>query len=195
VDIFSSDKLILFLIFFVPGFISTKIWSLVVPSDYRKISDYLLEVVSYGCVNFAIWFYPVYLLKDNEFSFWLYIFWLSVLFIGPIVWPLLTRRILKSNFLKGRILHPTSKAWDYFFGTRRPCYVLVHLKNGSLIGGFYGGNSYASSFPNQEEIYLEEVWKVNEEGEFQDRIDSTAGIWIQREAFDYLEFFDPITEE
>jgi hypothetical protein len=195
-DIFNADKLLLFFMFFVPGFISTKIWSLIMPSDYRKISDYLLEVLSYGCINFAIWFYPAYLItKNNNFCWWVYLFWLIVLFISPILWPIIIRTILMLNLLKGKIMHPIAKPWDYFFGTGEACYILIHLKSGKLIAGLYGSNSFASSFPSAEELYLEEVWKINEEGEFQDKIDGTSGIWISKESFDYIEIFKPITEE
>lgn len=35
------DTIIPFLIFIIPGFVSFKVWSLFVPSENRKISDYI----------------------------------------------------------------------------------------------------------------------------------------------------------
>ena len=195
-DIFNFEKLLWFFLLFVPGFISTKIWSLIMPSDYRKISDYLLEVVSYGCINFAIWFYPAYwIVKNSQFCFWVYLFWILVLFISPIAWPIIVRKTLHSKFLKGKILHPIAKPWDYFFGEGEPCYILIHLKNGKLIAGLYSSDSFASSFPYPEELYLEEVWNITENGEFLDKIENTKGFWITRDSYDYMEFFKPISEE
>ena len=52
-----------------------------------------------------------------------------------------------------------------------------------------GGSSFVSSFPNVEDIYLEQVWKVNENGEFQDMIENTNGLWICKDNFSYIEFF------
>ena len=198
-DIFDMNKIYIFLLFFVPGFISTKIWNLLVPSEVRKISDYVLETVSYSCINLAVLYWLIKIVINQEFrmehpnltNFYI----LAILFILPIIWPILVFRILNLDFLKGRIIHPTPKSWDYFFGLGVPCYVLIHLKNGKLIGGLYGGDSFASSFPNKEDMYLQEVWGVNEKGEFQQKIENTRGLWISKDFFDYIEFLDVIKEE
>lgn len=192
-DIFNLDKLLLFLIFFVPGFITFKVWSMLVPTESRKTTDYLAEVISYSCINFAILSGPIYLVTYFELQkshpVWFSIFILFVLLILPSIWPFIWRRILKTKFLSGFILHPTPKGWDYFFEKGEACYVLVHLKNGKLIGGLYGGDSFASSYPIAEDIYLEEVWKVNEEGEFMEKIENTKGMWISKDNLEYLEFY------
>lgn len=98
--------------------------------------------------------------------------------------------MLSSKLLKGRIVHPTPKAWDYFYSLGKPVWVLVHLKNGNKIGGLFGDDSFASSFPNEQDIYLEEVWHVDEEGILLDKINQTAGLLINDKEIEYLEFFE-----
>ncbi|WP_407921100.1 DUF6338 family protein [Acetivibrio mesophilus] len=71
----------------------------------------------------------------------------------------------------------------------------MHLKSGKLIGGLYAGESFASSFPYKEDIYISEVWGVNEKGEFLDRIEGTKGMWISKDYFDYIEFFEITNSE
>lgn len=66
---------------------------------------------------------------------------------------------------------------------------MVRLKNRDLIGGFYGENSFTSSFPNEQDLYLEEVWSVNEEGQFIEKIDRTGGLLIKDQEIEFLEFF------
>lgn len=64
------------------------------------------------------------------------------------------------GLLAGGYLIP--KAWDHFFRNRRKaCWVLVHLKGGGLVGGVFSKNSFASSYPDPEDLYLEEVWQVS----------------------------------
>ena len=38
----------------------------------------------------------------------------------------------------------------------------VILKDGTLIAGKYAGNSFASSAPADEQLYLEETWILND---------------------------------
>lgn len=198
-DILTTDKLLLFLLFIVPGFISIKIYSLLVPSDRRKWSESLIEAISYSCINFAVLFWPALTINKGEFAqnhpVWYYILTIFILFVFPAVWPVAGKSVLSSKFLKGKVLHPTPKAWDYFFALGKPCWVLIHLKDGELIGGLYSKDSFSSSYPNGEDIYLEEVWKVDEKGAFVERVSQTSGMWIDKNYFDYLEFFALAKEE
>ena len=67
--------------------------------------------------------------------------------------------------------------------------MLIHLKNEKLIGGLYYSKSFASSYPEKQDLYIEEVWKINDNGEFQERIKGTKGILINYEIIEYIEFF------
>jgi hypothetical protein len=68
--------------------------------------------------------------------------------------------------------------------------VIIHLKDQRRIGGLYRGKSFASHSPAPPEIYLEEVWMLDENGGFTDsRVDSTAGVLIMGTEILALEFF------
>jgi hypothetical protein len=41
------------------------------------------------------------------------------------------------------------------------------LKDGNKIAGTYGENSFTSSYPSEEQIFLEETWVLNKEGRFE----------------------------
>ena len=192
-EVLSADKLLLFLVFFVPGFVSLKIWQLMIPSERLRIADQALEIVSFGCLNFAVLFWLVGIgIRETSPPWIRYLSFSGVLLVFPALWPVILGAILKSNLLRGRIVHPTPRSWDYFFNRGELCYVLVHLRGGKLIAGFYGPDSFASSFPNPKDIYLEQVWKVNKNGEFLHAIEDTAGVLISHEYIDYMEFFKPI---
>ena len=63
------------------------------------------------------------------------------------------------------------------------------LKTGSKIGGYYGLRSYATSFPTEGDIYVETVYRVDEEGRFKEPISDTEGAIIRKDQYDLIEFF------
>lgn len=198
-DILNINNLILFFIFVIPGFISLKVWSLLVPSDQKRISDYIYEMVAYSSLNFVVVFLPLNNLYNSTFAethpIFFYLIQLFFLLCLPVVWPIGLYNLFNIDFLKGKINHPCPNAWEHFFGKGDPCFVLVHLKNGNLIGGLYANDSYTASFPHKQDIYLTEVWKIDGEGHFIEKVKDTKGIWIDKDFFDYLEFFQISEEE
>ena len=87
-----------------------------------------------------------------------------------------------------QIPYPT--AWDYFFDKRELTFLLIHLLDGKMIGGYYGPNSYAGDFPNDGDIYLEAVYSVDDDGKFCDPVENTKGLLIRRDQYSYIEFFN-----
>ena len=70
--------------------------------------------------------------------------------------------------------------------------MIVHLRGGTRIGGRYDANSFVSSFPAREQIYLEEVWQLDEKMNFHKKIDKTKGMLILGEDVLMIEFFSAI---
>lgn len=52
-EIWEVDKLVLFLVFFIPGFVSLKVYDLFIPGEQRDFSKSVFEVVAYSALNFA----------------------------------------------------------------------------------------------------------------------------------------------
>jgi hypothetical protein len=169
--------------------VSLKIWGLVQPSQRISFADSLYEAIFFGCINYfavVIWL-PGVLIKLNQvLSIPSYI--ISLLIV-PILLPLLWQKMLYSKFLKGKIINLIPKGWDYFFRNAVSCLMLIHLKNGELIGGLYHTASLASSYPEKEDIYLQEIWELDDTGKFKKPIDNTLGLLINYESGDYIELF------
>lgn len=118
--------------------------------------------------------------------------WLSavLVLIGfPVLWPILLRTLFKWGWLSRRIQVPYPTPWDYFFELREPVFVLAHLRNHELIGGYWGRNSYAGSFPNDGDIYVEAVYKVDRNGRFGDPLPDTRGMLLRKTEYSYIELF------
>ena len=193
-DSLSLDKIPLLLIFFVPGFISLKVFDLLVPGEKRNWQGALFEAVGFSCINFALTFWVFFLINSADFyrrqRFWYYLIHFGILFILPIVWAILLNALLKLNFFVGKIVELIPTAWDYFFSQRKACWILIRLKSGDLIGGLYGVGSFSANFPYNQDIYISEVWKISETGQFLERIPQTKGTWIPKASIELMEFFD-----
>lgn len=193
-EILDLNKLSLFIFFFVPGFISMKTWRLMVPAGPVRWNDSILEAISYSCINFAAFSWVFILLRntgatEKGLSWYHYLLVVFSLFLAPVLWPIALRWLLSCKRIQRWVLHPTPTAWDRFFGQKEDCWVLVHLKTGRLIGGKWSQGSYASAYPELQDLYLTEVWKVDEKGVFVDKVERSKGMWISKDSFDYLEFF------
>ncbi len=192
-DIWQIDKLALFLIFFIPGFISMKIYTLLVPSEPKEYMKIIFEALGYSSLNFAAFSWLIIIIHTNGFHVdHKIIYYLSlclILFVVPIVWPVLFYKLLSSERLSKYFLHPIQKPWDYVFGKREPYWIIIHLKDNRRIGGKFDSKSFASSYPSAEKIYLEEVWKLDLDGNFVEPIKRSSGIIISNNDILAVELF------
>ncbi len=193
---FNSDTLRLILVFFVPGFISMKIYDLYVPSERRDFSKSLLEAVSFSCVNFALMYWVIMAIHSSDFQsehrYWYYFLSVIILFAAPVFWPILYSKVLSMPFFSGKTIHPIPRPWDYVFSQNESYWVIVHLKDGRRIGGRFDTRSFASSYPYEEQIYLEEVWRLDPEGKFLNKVEGSKGIIISQKDFELIEFFEQL---
>lgn len=183
--------LALFLIFFVPGFISLKVYDLLIPSEARDFTKSVFDAIAYSTLNFAALLPLIMAVGSGHLSLWLsYPAMFIVLIVMPALWPVLFLRIRKHPRIAQRITSPNPRVWDDIFAKRVPYWVIVHLKDQRRIGGLYGGKSFASHSPAPPEIYLEQLWYVDEDGGFTGKVvKSTAGVLIMGGDIVALEFF------
>lgn len=187
------NDLIFFILFFVPGFISLKMYDLLVSGAKRDFSKSFAEAIGYSCINYGAFSWLLLIIHSNNFQanhpilYFLFIF--LILFIFPIVWPIIFLNILKSKPLKRVFNSPIPKPWDYLFLKREPFWIIIHLKNGNRIGGIYDSDSFASLYPDEEQIYLQEVWKLDENCKFIEKLERSRGVIVMREEISLIEFF------
>jgi hypothetical protein len=191
---FESETLRLIFIFFVPGFISIKVYDLLVPTEKRDFSKDMFEAISYSCINFAILFWVIFEINSTEFQpahpFLYYLATVFILFVAPIIWPIAFLRIISIGFIRKRIIDPFLKPWDRLFSRKRAYWVIVHLKGGRKIGGRYGRQSSSSSYPAEEQIYIEELWQIDQKtGRFIAPIPQTQGALISSKNYVFIELF------
>lgn len=193
-DIWDENKLILFLAFVIPGFVSLKAYEMLFLSVPKEKASLIIDAVAYSCLNYAILFPAIYYLdqviriKDLHLVFFA-ILWSIILFVAPIIWVILLKVIRQSKCLQKWLPHPTECAWDYVFGKRIPRWVIVVMRDGKKIAGKYGYNSFASSGSCKGQIYIEETWVLNPDGGFERPRDTTGGTLILSPEIESIEFF------
>ena len=110
--------------------------------------------------------------------------------VFPVIWPRTIHKIQTTENYAKRFVLPVKKPWDWVFARIEPSWVIVHLHDGRKIGGIFDKQSYVSSFPNKEQIYLEKVWKLNEQGGFESPIEGSKGIILLGQDISSVELFE-----
>jgi hypothetical protein len=198
-DIFEPNKILLFIAFVIPGFVSLKAYELFFLARSKNSNSQLIDAITYSCLNYAILLSPIYyinihtnMLKSNSFYVALIIFF--ALFIAPILWVFLIKLVRNTQWLQKCLPHPTERAWDYIFENKKPYWVIVKLVNGTNYAGKYAYKSFSSSGAANLQIYLEEAWSLNSDGGFEHVRATTSGILIVTSEIESIEFFQYIED-
>lgn len=170
-----------------------KMYSVIQPGAHKDSSKAILDVVTYSCINYAILLPAIFSVERygiyHSNPFWYYVFYFFALLVFPASLPGILIKLRKLDFVKQRLPHPTGKPWDYFFSLGVPCWVIVTLKDGQKIGGRFDSGSFASSSPENEQIYLQEHWVLNDDGGFERERTDTLGIIILSNEIVTVELF------
>ena len=122
--------------------------------------------------------------------------WFCILFVSPAVLGaatgLLSQRAIVRRVLAGfgvHTVHPVPTAWDYVFSHLPPTgfWVLVTLVDGSTVAGVLSDRSFASSDPLERDLFLEKVYRVEDDGAWQP-VPMNRGVWIHGKALRAIEF-------
>jgi hypothetical protein len=196
----SVHAILVIIAFIMPGFITSRVIAFAMPNAEPSEGRLFLTCLTWSSVDYALlsWLL-VWAWFDRWFENLMYLACLSalLLFVAPVIIGIVVPNILRSAWLRDwreswGLPHPTPKGWDYFFQSGRRCWVVATLKDGRIVAGWFGINSFASSFPHEEDIYLEKSRKVSPQGEIGDIDASSAGVIIRMENVQTLEFFEAV---
>ena len=188
----------------VPGFIIKSIASLFTTRRLDISAGNWIDTFSIGAVNFAIWSWLVYLLLTAKFFqenlAGAALGWGVVCLLGPVGIGLLsgyntqkgwTRRLLQAIGLQP--VHAIPTAWDgRFREMNEPHWMLITLQDGSEVAGLFGTRSWASSDPNERDLYIEKLFEIDNNGNWL-KANSYKGMLIRPEEVRFIEIW-PTTE-
>jgi len=189
----SPTQFLLFAVLIAPGFVARSVYRLLVPSLRQDATSLTVELATYGMINLALvaWMIPFVLhqglIQERPAVFALGM--TAMLVVIPASLGVVIFVVRRSRWATRWFQHPMPTAWDFLFAQRRALWVLFHLKSGERIGGFFGRESYASSYPTEAEIYVENIWRVDENGRFAENVEGNAGMIIRYADCHMMEFY------
>lgn len=183
---FDWSKLAIVALFALPGFISLRVWSLIFPTSVLSLKDQIGEAISFGILN-AMVCAPLFLLLEPIKPVALYGLAILTLVILPAFWPFPARWLMDALQKRGVILITSRSAWDDVFLRDEPYFVIVHLKDGGRVGGYYGSKSFAGLHPISGHLYLEQLWYLDEQGRFMSAVPDSRGLILRPDDYNYIE--------
>ena len=192
------DQVIVVIAFLIPGFIFTRVFGFSIPLRGREAGALVLDSIAASAINYALLSPLVWLLLKEPFSSrhprLVMLAWFVVLFVSPVVLGLLAARLVEGPRARRlrralRLIHPVPKAWDYFFRQGKGCWVVAKLKDGGLLAGLYGMNSFASSYPDEEDLFLEKTCTLSADGKISGLVQLSEGVILRMSEVRVIEFF------
>lgn len=191
---------------FVPGFIYEAVLGKFIPRHLSTMRELvLLRLFSGTALNYAVCSPIIYLLTAGS----LFpnspahqgLAWFGIVFVAPVILAVLTAELSQANALERFIRHwphqlrlrtisPIPTGWDWIFGRTDPCFVIVTLKDGSSVAGYFGLQSMASSDPTRRDIYLECQYVIRAHGEWVE-VAQSQGAFIDGSQITCIEFRSP----
>ncbi len=183
---FDWSRLAIVALFALPGFISLRVWSLIFPTSERALKDQLGEAIGFGILN-AVICAPLFLLVEPATPVALYGLVILTLVILPAFWPFPALWMMRTLQRLDVILIPSRSAWDDVFLRDEPYFVIVHLKDGGRVGGYFGPKSFAGLHPISGHLYLEQLWYMDEQGRFTSPVPDSRGLILRPNDYKYVE--------
>lgn len=168
----SLDQLSLVVWFLLPGVVIVYVRAQFLTGRLTPHKDALLTYLALSLVYHALTLPLLSALLRTQDPLakhpWL---WLLTVFFGPaavgVVFGLnaskdWSRRFLAKLGLRG--VHPMPTAWDETFARSEARLVIVTLKDGSVVRGWCGQQSFISSDAKERDIYIEQIYHKDEQG-------------------------------
>ncbi len=193
------NQIVVFLAFIIPGFVLARVKRMAYPTMEVATADTMLDSLALSCVIHAlaapVWYLTYirgwYLTHPAVFA----LLALGILLLLP---GLLGLVYIKGSSTKvGRaareflgLPHPDPTAWDYLFRKQRAYWIWLTFKSGKMMAGLFGPNSFASSFPQKRDLYVEKLLRLDEAGRVVELIEGSAGALVMMNDLERVEFFE-----
>ncbi|WP_027215224.1 DUF6338 family protein [Butyrivibrio fibrisolvens] len=191
----SSIEVVVYTAYFVlPGYVIYGIVNSFVPMQIRSDAEKVLRFILYSLIELALWFWWLGRIGDADKStYWIKL--LAVVLFTSIITGAVIGIFLKWNpcgrllrRLKVQVISKVPSAWDYKFSNLKEGRRLtVALNDGTFIRGIYYSRSMASCDDGYKDIYLEESWQLDGDGNWV-RVKDTDGVWISPGAIKWISF-------
>jgi hypothetical protein len=92
--------------------------------------------------------------------------------------------------------HGVISAWNEAFGREGFPMLRVTLKDGRVVGGYFGAGSLAGYSEHSQDLFISERWSIDPENDwFTGMAQGTMGLWIARDEIASIEFYERPRDE
>ena len=170
-DLDSLENIYLVLLFFVPGLVVLFVRSQFVTGAKFPHSAALLPYLAISVIYYAPAFPLIeFVVAIDEPIYGKILAWISLVFAGPAILGLVLGINIQTDLFRGLLqrcglnpVHVIPTAWDWKFGNMTEQWVLVTLKDGTRFAGLCGSDSFMSSDPTERDIYIQQVYDVDDD--------------------------------
>ncbi len=187
------------------------------------LADRVYRFVGFSAMYHAVLAYPEYLLwtrylhvPDSDGVGFHNIFanssavdpWVTfvpIVYVGlPLVLGFMASLSARNGGQFARVLigrNPAPRAWDQLFWRQPALVVRLKLKDEEWIGGLFGDNSYASGYPEPQDLLIEQAYEVLDDGTFaegetpEEFVPLGSSILISWDEVQFLEAFTLATSD
>lgn len=79
-------------------------------------------------------------------------------------------------------------AWDWAIVDLGGCFVRIETASGKFIGGWFGGQSFISTYPEPHDVFVEVEYRMTNTGEFLDPVEGSMGFWYMPQDGDVIDW-------
>jgi hypothetical protein len=92
--------------------------------------------------------------------------------------------------------HSVSSGWNEAFSRKGTPMLRVTLKDGRVVGGYFGDGSLAGYSEHAQDLFISERWSIDSANDwFTGVAQGTTGLWIARDEIASIEFYERPRDE
>lgn len=91
--------------------------------------------------------------------------------------------------------HSVHSGWNAMFKRDGAALVRVRTKDGQVLGGWYGADSFAGYTQHSQDLFLVDRWELDEDDWFTQRAPGTLGVWIAADNIASIELYEGPLDE
>jgi hypothetical protein len=84
----------------------------------------------------------------------------------------------------------TPNSWEWVAPKKSANWIRVLTRDGRWVGGWSTENTFFSSYPEPRDIFVPVQWRMGADGGFLDAVANSAGVWIDLEGAQFVEWLD-----
>ena len=196
-----AGQVLAIVFFLIPGLNVTWVTDRLAGRSPLSPTERLLRAMTWSVVIYAgasPWLVRVaHCLEDHRLWVWeLVLAGAALVLAVPVALGLLLAWLRRAGWTKTLMsrltrLDPAPSAWDFAFRDGGPYFVRLEFRNGERVGGVFAAGSFASAYPGPQDLFLEAVWLLDEEGTFVEPIPGSRGLVIARSELRAIELVAP----